>query len=403
MKYVLILGDGMADYPIDSLGGKTPLSVANKPCIDGLSFISEVGLVKTIPLGMKPGSDTANLSVMGYDPVKYYTGRSPLEAISMGIELLSTDIAIRTNLVTLSNEPNYEDKTMIDYSAGEIGTQEAKVLIKYLHKHLSNQFISFFYGVSYRHCMVMHNSELGTILTPPHDISGQKITGKLPKGRNSSLFSLLMKKSYDLLINHPINIKRISEGKNPANSIWLWGEGIKPSLLPFESLYGLKGAVISAVDLLKGIGIAAGMKIYNVNGATGNLHTNFTGKANACLKAFKEGIDFVYLHIEAPDECSHQGDLSGKIKAIELIDQKIVKKIVNSLNKSGEEYAIMILPDHPTPLITRTHSSDPVPYMIYRSNDKTPKGHNGYNEINAEKSKIIIESGTILMNRFIKN
>jgi len=402
MKYVLILGDGMADCPVDILKGKTPLEIAEKPYIDKLAGYSEIGLVKTIPDGMKPGSDTANLSVLGYDPVKYYTGRSPLEALNMGIELLSDDIAVRVNLVTLSDDTDYQDKTMLDYSAGEITSREAKTLINYVNKKLGTEKAAFYSGVSYRHCMVVKSSSLGTNLTPPHDISGKKIGGHLPTGLNGEIFKDLMIKSYDLLTDHPVNKKREAEGKKPANSLWFWGEGVRPSLIPFESLYGLKGAMISAVDLLKGIGRAANMSIYEVKGATGNIHTNFLGKANACLKALNNGCDFVYIHIEAPDECSHQGDLEGKIKAIELIDDKVVKRIVNGLEKSGEDYSILILPDHPTPLSTKTHSSDPVPYMLFRSSDKTFKEHDGYSEKTAKESKILLSSGTELMNKFLR-
>ena len=316
--------------------------------------------------------------------------------------MLDSDIAVRANLVTLSDECEYQDKIMIDYSAGEISTKESKALVKYLDKHLSNEIIKLYPGVSYRHCMIMHNAQLGTNMTPPHDISGKSIKGKLPIGGNGCMFKDLMIKSYKLLNNHPINLKRISEGKNPANSIWLWGEGVKPTLEPFKSLYKKSGVVISAVDLLKGIGKAAGMRIYEVKGATGTIHTNFAGKANATIKALNEGADFVYLHIEAPDECSHQGDIAGKIKAIELIDQKVVKRIVSALSKSGEEYSIMILPDHPTPLSTRTHSGDPVPYLIYRSNDNKVKNAEGYNERTAKLNGIIIDSGTKLMNKFLR-
>lgn len=401
MKFVLILGDGMSDYPLSELNGKTPLEAAAKPNMDKLAIYSEIGLVKTIPEGMKPGSDTANLSVLGYDPVRYYTGRSPLEAISMGIELLESDIAIRANLVTLSDHKRYEDKVMLDYSAEEISTQEGRTLLRYLDRKLSDEKISFHGGVSYRHCLVVHNAKLGTNLTPPHDISGKTAGNYLPKGLLGDYLTALMKKSYELLSKHPVNIRRISEGKKPANSIWLWGEGVKPSLLPFQSLYGKKAAVISAVDLLKGIGIAAGMDIYEVRGATGNINTNYTGKANACLKALREGADFVFVHIEAPDECSHQGDLEGKIRSIELIDSLVVKKILSGLDRMGEEYSILILPDHPTPLSLRTHSSDPVPYMLTRSTDKKAKGHTAYDEKTAAKSGITIRSGTELMNKFL--
>jgi 2,3-bisphosphoglycerate-independent phosphoglycerate mutase len=401
MKYILILGDGMSDYPVEILNGKTPLEVAVKPNMDALAMRGEVGLVKTIPDGMKPGSDTANLSVMGYDPVKYYTGRSPLEAISMGINLLESDIAVRANLVTLSDASSYEDKVMLDYSAGEITTAESRQLINFLAKELKSDLYKLYTGISYRHCLVIHNTKLGSDLTPPHDISGKTIGGYLPKGRNGELFLELMKRSEKLLKNHPVNIKRIAEGKNPALSLWFWGEGVRPSLIPFERLYRKRGAVISAVDLLKGIGIAAGMKIYEVRGATGNLHTNFIGKANACLKAIDEGSDFVYVHIEAPDECSHQGDLEGKIKAIELIDKKVISRIVSGLKKRGESYRILVLPDHPTPLITRTHASDPVPYLMYSSVGGKASGAT-YSEKAAKESGIKLYSGGELMNRFLE-
>lgn len=400
MKYILILGDGMSDYRIDKLGNKTPLEVADKPNIDKLALYSEIGLVKTIPEGMKPGSDTANLSVMGYDPRKYYTGRSPLEAISMGISLNADDIAVRANLVTLSDEVEYSSKRMLDYSAGEISTAEAKTLIKYIQKHLKSELINYYAGVSYRHCMVMSKTTLGTELTPPHDISGKIIGEYLPKGLNGNLFLSIMQQSYELLNNHPVNIRRIAEGKKPANSLWLWGEGVRPSLPKFSDLYNMKGAVISAVDLIKGIGIASGMKSIDVRGATGTIHTNFIGKANACLKALKEGADYVYLHIEAADECSHQGDLEGKIKAIELIDNKVVARIVNGLNKDKEEYSILILPDHPTPISTRTHASDPVPYLMFRSNVRRLSGRDTYCERTAEESGIILGSGSELMRKF---
>jgi 2,3-bisphosphoglycerate-independent phosphoglycerate mutase len=401
MKYILILGDGMADCPVDILKGKTPLEVASKPFIDGLQKSSEIGLVKTIPDGMKPGSDIANLSVLGYDPVRYYTGRSPLEALNMGIDLQPGDIAVRANLVTLDGGGDYDSLIMADYSAGEISTAEAKILVKYIYKKLGTDKISFYNGVSYRHCMVVTNSELGSDLTPPHDISGRKIGGYLPKGVNGKLFDEIMRNSYELLNNHPVNVRRRAEGKKPANSLWLWGEGVRPTLVPFQSIYGKRGAVISAVDLLKGIAKAAGMGVYEVKGATGTINTNFAGKANAALKALiHDGYDFVYLHIEAPDECSHQKDLDGKIKSIELIDSKIVKRIANGMKKAGLEYSMLLLPDHPTPLKTGTHSSEPVPYMLFRSADNSYHDR-AYCEKSAEKSGVRINSGMELMNRFM--
>ncbi len=401
MKYVLILGDGMADYPVAELDSKTPLEVANKPNIDNLARKSELGLVHTVPEGMSPGSDTANLSVLGYNPLEYYTGRSPLEALSMGIDLTDTDIAVRANLVTLSDESEYSDKTMLDYSAGEISTDEARELIEFIQSKLGNEIISFTSGVSYRHCLVIHNTVTGTKLVPPHDITNKPIATSLPMGENGNLMLDIMKKSYELLRSHPINISRTKKGLNPANSLWLWGEGTRPQLTDFEEKFGLKGSIISAVDLLKGIAKGANMKSVDVIGATGTIHTNFSGKAQACLEELKRGQDFVYLHIEAPDECGHQGDIYGKVKAIELIDSKIVEPIIKGLNIMGEDYSILIMPDHPTPLITRTHSSDSVPYLLYRSNAKNI-GATTYTEKTATDSGIIIELGHELMKRFVR-
>lgn len=401
MKYIVILGDGMSDYPLKELDNKTPLEVANKPNIDKLASLGEIGLVQTIPKGMLPGSDIANLAVMGYDPLKYYTGRSPLEAISMGIILKDNDIAIRANLVTLSDEKEYKDKTMIDYSAGEISSDEARELINYINNKLGNNKLTFYAGVSYRHCLIKSNTTIGSDLTPPHDISDKIISDYLPKGLNGKEFATLMQESYNLLSQHPVNIKRIEKGLKPANSIWLWGEGVKPNLPLFENEYGVKGAVISAVDLLKGIGIASGMKSYDVDGATGTIDTNFEGKADTCIEALKDGADFVYLHFEAPDECSHQGDVKGKIKAIEYIDKKVVARLLNNLNDIGEDYSILVLPDHPTPLSTRTHASDPVPYLLYQSNKLLNNKYKSYNEKNAQNSGIMIASGTMLMQKFI--
>ena len=401
MKYVVILGDGMADYPIDAIGGKTPLMVANKPNIDALCKKGEIGLVKTVPEGLKPGSDVANLAVMGYNPKKCYSGRSPLEALSIGIDLKDDDIAIRCNLVTLSEDEPYEQKTMVDYSAGEISSQEAKVLIEYLDSKLSTDSLHFYAGVSYRHCLVKNHAKVGTTYTPPHDISGRKVTEYLPKDLYGDEMLALMKKSYDLLKDHPINKARIEAGKNPANSIWLWGEGTKPKLEAFEDKFGIKGSVISAVDLLKGIGIGAKMEVIEVDGACGTYKTNFLGKAKAAIDSLKRN-DYVYIHMEAPDECGHQGDLEHKILSIELIDSIVVKYIVDELSKMGEDYSILVMPDHPTPIKLRTHVSDPVPYLIYRSNKELQNKAQSYNEETAKDANIYYESSEELINKFIK-
>lgn len=406
MKYVVILGDGMADYPSKALGGRTPLEAANKPNIDDLCKKGKLGLVKTVPDGMKPGSDVANLSMMGYAPDKYYTGRSPLEALSMGVDLQDTDLAIRCNLVTLSDEENYADKTMLDYSAGEITTEEAKELIEFLQQKLGDECIDFHAGVSYRHCLVAHNAKKGTEFTPPHDISDKKITEYLPKGEYGDIFSDIMTDSYNLLKDHPINQKRIEKGLNPANSIWLWGEGTRPELTPFEEKYGIKGAVISAVDLIKGIGTGAKMKVINVEGAIGTYNTNFSGKAKACIDALKDGYDYVYIHMEAPDECGHQGDADNKVKSIELIDSLVVKYVKEQLDKINDDYKILIAPDHPTPLSLKTHTSDPVPFVIYShtagAKDAAPaEDAKPYSEENAQASGLFFSTGEELMDEFL--
>ena len=400
MKYVVILGDGMADYRQEILENKTPLMVAKKPYTDQLSKVSEVGLCRTVPCGMKPGSDVANLSVLGYDPQNGYTGRSPLEAASIGIDLKETDVTARANLVTVSTEENYQDKTMIDYSAGEISTAEAKELIEYLAKELNTDKLSLYAGVSYRHCLVIDNGKVYGNLTPPHDITGKPVKGHLPEG-DGAFYLDLMKRSYELLKDHPINQKRIANGKNPANSLWFWGEGTKPCLESFESKFNLKGGIISAVDLLKGIGKLTGMSVIEVDGATGNYDTNFSGKAKACIDGLNSGLDFVYIHMEAPDECGHHGDLEKKIFSIEEIDQKVVKPVVESLKASGEDFAVLIAPDHPTPIATRTHCSDPVPYLIYDSRKQKGVGVSSYDEEQAEKSGIFVENGYELMQKLI--
>lgn len=401
LKYVVVLCDGMADYPVAELEGKTPMAVADKPAMNALAAKAEVGLVKTVAEGLKPGSDVANLSVMGYDPKKYYTGRSPLEAASIGIDLKESDVTLRCNLVTLSDEAHYEDKTMVDYCADDISSEEAKELIDFVQSKLGNDEFKFYSGVSYRHCLVWNNGvpKPGE-LTPPHDITGRKITEYIPQGDDTAKLYELMKKSYELLKNHPVNLKRIENGRRPANSIWLWGEGQKPILDSFENKFGLKGAVISAVDLLKGIGICAGMQTPEVAGATGYIDTNFEGKLAAAVDCLKNGCDFAYIHVEAPDECGHRGETENKIKAIELIDKKILASLVKELKKMGG-FAVMVLPDHPTPLSIRTHCSDPVPYLIYRSGDEKHSGIEVFDEESAGSTGVYIEQGYTLMNRFL--
>lgn len=399
MKYVVILGDGMADYPVPQLDNKTPLQYAKKPNIDELAKKSVIGLVKTVPDGIPPGSDAANLSVMGYNPKKYYTGRSPLEAVSMGIELSDTDVALRCNLVTLSEHEDYANKTMIDYSSDEISTEEARVLIEAVNQALKTETITFYPGISYRHCMVWDNGKTGLGCTPPHDILEKKITDFLPK-ESSGLLLDLMIKSYDILSQHPVNIARQQKGLRPANSIWLWGEGKKPMLSSFKEKYSISGSVISAVDLLKGIGICAGLTSIDVEGATGNIHTNFSGKAAAALEALKTD-DFVYVHIEAPDECGHRYEVENKPRSIELIDEKVVGPILEGIKAFGD-YRILVLPDHPTPLSLRTHTSEPVPFILFDSTDEKVSGVSGYDEEQAKTSGVFIEEGYTLMDLFIK-
>lgn len=374
MKYILVLCDGMADFPIPALNGSTTMTIARKPYMDMMSQSGLIGRVKTVPDSLSPGSDTANLSALGYDAEKCYTGRSPLEALSLGIDMADDDIAIRCNTVTLSDEEQFEQKTMVDYSAGEISTAESRELIAAVQDAFGNELLQFYAGVSYRHCLIVHNGKTDTQFTPPHDISKQKITDYLPKGGYGEMFVELYKKSYELLMAHPINQKRIADGKRPANCIWLWGQGKKTALQPFESLYGKKGAVISAVDLLKGIAIGAKMKSIDVEGATGTLYTNFAGKAQAAIDALEDDRDFAFIHLEAPDECGHQGDIAGKIKSLELIDQKIIKPIVDNFTQKNQPFKMLVMPDHYTPIVTMTHDRTPVPFLLYSSVESLGKG-----------------------------
>ena len=400
MKYVVVLYDGMADYPVPALDGKTPMMVANKPNFDALAKKSEVGLIRTVAEGLKPGSDVANMSVMGFDPKKYYTGRSPLEAVSIGVKLNDDDVTLRCNLVTLSDEENYEDKTMIDYSAGDIGTKEAAEIMKSVEEFFGNEIYTYYSGVQYRHCLVVKGgtTELGN-MTPPHDISGRVVGSYLSTHENAKPLVDMMKRSYDFLMSHPVNKERMARGERPANSIWLWGEGRKPILPSFESLYGKKGAVISAVDLLKGIALSADMAAPDVEGATGYIDTNFEGKALEAVKQLEDGKDFVYIHFEAPDECGHRNEPHNKVRAIELIDEKVLPVVVEALEKY-DDYKIMILPDHPTPIATMTHASDPVPYMIYHKKNEV-EGVDTINEETAKATGNFIEDGPSVMARFL--
>ena len=400
MKYLVLLCDGMADTPVPELGGKTPMEAAQKPNMDALAREALVGTAKTVPDGMKPGSDVANLSALGYHPADCYTGRSPLEAASIGVDLAPDEYAIRCNLVTLSDEPAYADKSMVDYCAGDISTAEATELIHFLAKHLP-EGVRLYPGVSYRHCLVWKNpaEDIGE-LTPPHDISGQKITGRLPDPAKAGVLLELMEKSFDLLKNHPVNQKRVAEGKRPANSMWFWGQGRKAALRPFKELYGLNASVISAVDLIKGIGILAKMEVLDVPGATGYIDTNFDGKAQAAMDAFARGQDLVYVHVEAPDECGHRGETANKVRAIELIDGKILGPVRKALEAQGD-YRILVLPDHPTPLAIRTHSSEPVPYLIYDSREKHP-GVASFTESTARAAGNYEPDASVLMKSLIK-
>ncbi|MDK2807971.1 MAG: 2,3-bisphosphoglycerate-independent phosphoglycerate mutase [Clostridiales bacterium] len=398
MKYVVVLGDGMADEPIAALGGNTPLSYANTPTMDALAKQSEIGLAHTIPEGMSPGSDTANLAVLGYNPKKYYTGRSPLEALSIGVPMKETDIALRCNIVTLSEDDlPYEEKTILDHSASEISTEEAAVLLEVVKQEMQSEIYQFYLGTSYRHLTIWENGEVIS-LTPPHDILTQRIGAYLPK---DEMLCSMMKKSYGILNDHPINLERAKRGLNKANSIWFWGAGTKPSLDSFEEKTGKLGAMISAVDLLKGIAVGAGMKNITVPGADGTLHTNYEGKALAAVKALSEdGFDFVYLHVEAPDEMGHQGSVERKIQAIEALDNRVIRIVKEKMEETGLSYRMLVLPDHPTPVALRTHTSNPVPYLLYDSTMQIERNWN-YNEKEAAESGNYLEEGYRLIDKFL--
>ena len=403
MKYLIVVPDGAGDDPIPSLGGKTPLEVANLPMFDELASKGEVGTCRTVPEGISPGSDSANLSVMGYDPRVYLTGRSPLEAGALGIDMKEVDESFRVNFITVeaTESGKYEDFIIKDHASGDITTEEAEVLLEVVKEAFEKENIKFYLGTQYRHCMIISNKKTECDFVPPHDVL-ERTTGEyLPKGISAEMFVEMTKKSYELLADHPINKDRIARGLNPANSIWIWGQGTKPELPNLNEKYGINGCVISAVDLIKGIGYFAGIERIEVEGATGNIHTDFEAKAQAAINAYKDGKDFIYLHLEGTDECSHQGSLENKIKCAEYIDQRCVKHIVEYLRNEGERFRILVVPDHRTPLSIRTHSSDPVPYLIYDSENETVVDTaKQFNEKSAYKSGNHYEDGYTLTDYF---
>ena len=399
MKYVIVLCDGAADEPLEELGGRTPLQAAETPNTDKLAPKSEIGMVRTVPAGMAPGSDTANLSVIGYDPKEYYTGRSPLEALSIGVDMEPSDVAFRCNIVTLTEAQDcYEDRVIVDHSSDEISTEDAAVLVEALKEGLEREGYEFYVGTSYRHLLIQKEGRV-VELTAPHDILTRRIGDYLPA---DSVLREMMEKSYDILSVHPLNVERKRQGKNPANSAWFWGAGTRPMLTSFEEKFGKKGAMISAVDLLKGIATGAGMHNIPVDGANGGLHTNYAGKAKAAVKALtQEGYDFANIHVEAPDELGHQGSFKNKITAIENIDAHIIGPVVEMLEAAGEEFRMLILPDHPTPVSVRTHTGDPVPYLLYDSRNAV-QGLASYDEESARCSGIREEVGHTLISRLFE-
>ena len=398
MKYIVILGDGMAGEPLEALGGRTTLEAAATPTMDALASMGQMGLAKMVPDGMKPGSDVANLAVLGYDPLRNYSGRSPLEALSVGVTMEPADIIHRCNLVTLSEDEPYAEKAIIDHSSGEISTADADILMDAIRDAFNDQQFQFFTGTSYRHITVWKN---GTVLDfeQPHDHLGQVIGPFLPE---HPAFRAMMERSFEILNNHPLNLQRAAEGKNKANSLWFWGAGTKPSLSNFQEKTGLRGTMISAVDLLKGIAVGAGMNVAEVEGATGSLHTNYEGKAAAAVKALLEdGQDFVYIHVEAPDEMGHQGSTTDKVTAIEYLDSRIIAPVKATMDASVQDYRLLVLPDHPTPIRIRTHSSEPVPFILYDSRRQEKKIAR-YTEKDAAATGISISDGYTLMERFIE-
>lgn len=397
MKYIVILGDGMADEPIAALGGRTPLEAANTPAMDCLASGGEMGMVQNVPCGMAPGSDVANLSVMGYDPLKSYSGRSPLEALSIGIEMEPEDMVFRCNVVTLSEEEPYGEKTILDHSSGEISTQDADILMDTIREAFNSEEFQFYTGTSYRHILIWKNGR-NAVLEPPHDHLTKVIGPYLPQ---EAVLRGFMERSFDLLNNHPLNQARAAQGKNKANSLWFWGPGTKPSLQSFREKTGLQGAMISAVDLLKGIAVGSGMTVAQVEGATGSIDTNYEGKAQAAIDALlKDGCDFAYIHVEAPDEMGHQGHLAEKIQSIEDLDSRIIAPVKQAMEAAGEEFRMLILPDHPTPLRLRTHSTEPVPYVLYDSTRQLRRIAR-YSEKEAAATGIFEPMGHRLMEKFL--
>lgn len=396
MKYLVLIPDGMADRPIPELGGKTPMEAAHKPCMDFLCRQSFSGTVSNVPDGMNPESDTANLAILSYDPKVYSKGRSPLEAVSMGLSLAPDEVAIRCNVVTLSEGGAYEDRVMIDHSADEISTEKADELIHALNNALGNELRHLYTGVSYRHCLIWRDEDDSYPFMRPHDIIGRRIGEYLPKDERGAKYLEFMKKSAEVLENHPVNAARRARGLNPANSAWLWSPGRNPSLPSFYEKWGLTGTVISAVDLIRGIGKCAGMKAPVIEGATGNVHTNYKGKADAAIEAFENGDNFVYVHVEAPDECGHRAEIENKVRSIELIDEQILSPVYSYLTKTGEDFRIVILPDHPTPIEIRTHSMEPVPFFIYDSKDHV-EGASRYTEKLCREMPFYLPCGHELM------
>ena len=398
MKYIVVLGDGMSDEPIAALDGKTPLEAANTPAMDDLASKGEMGMVQNVPAGMSPGSEVANLSVMGYDPLTDFTGRSPLEALSVGVEMEPDDIIFRCNVVTLTEEEPYPEKTILDHSSGEISTADADKLMDAIREAFNNEEFQFYTGTSYRHIMVWKHGRLAR-LEPPHDHLTQVIGDYLPE---ETVLREFMEKSFDILNNHPVNVQRAAQGKRKANSLWYWGAGTKPSLRGFEEKTGLKGAMISAVDLLKGIAVGADMKICQVEGATGSIDTNYEGKAQAAIDSLlKDGCDFAYIHVEAPDEMGHQGLVEEKVKSIEDLDRRLIAPIKQAMEEAGEDFRMLVLPDHPTPIRIRTHSSDPVPYVLYDST-KQRRTAKRYTEAEARATGIFEPKGYKLLEQLLE-
>ena len=370
MKYIVVLGDGMADEPIAELGGKTPMEAACTPVMDELAGKGSLGTVQNVPQGMAPGSDVANLSVLGYDPAENYSGRSPLEALSVGVAMEDNDVIFRSNIVTLTDDEPYEEKTILDHSSEEISTADADVLMETIREKFNNDTFQFYTGTSYRHILVWKNGRVAK-LEPPHDHLGSVIGPFLPQ---EEVLRNMMKESFPILNEHPLNRARAAAGKNKANSLWFWGAGTKPRVQNFQEKTGLKGAMISAVDLLKGIAVGAGMQVCQVEGATGSIDTNFEGKAQAAIDALlKDGCDFAYIHVEAPDEMGHQGKVQEKVKSIEYLDSRLIAPVKQAMEEAGEDFRMLILPDHPTPIRIRTHTGDPVPYLLYDSTRQRKK------------------------------